>query len=108
MKMKREIFSRPNRMVHQFDQLIDRNDPLATQTFDLHRPMRVDELHSKSQACESTEYGLHNYRLDSSPVVTPGGRCARTDGPSPDIAMGVAMPWPVGTKRRLGPLKTDK
>jgi hypothetical protein len=108
MKMKREIFSRGVRMTHTFEQLIDRQDPLGTQTFEAPWPRRVDDLSAGSKPLESREHGLHNYRPDSSPVVTPGGRCARSDGPAPDLAMEFAMPIPVGTKRRLGPLKTDK
>lgn len=110
MKMKKEIFSRPTRMIHPFEQLVDRQDPLATQTFEAPWPKRVDDL-SKPGAgrpCTSQDYGLHNYRPDSSPVVKPGGQCARSDGPTPDFAVELAMPVPVGTKRRLGPLKTDK
>jgi hypothetical protein len=110
MKMKREIFSRGVRMTHTFDELIDRQDPLATQTFDLERPMRPDALSkiAPTGPCTSQNYGLHNYRPDSSPVVKPNGQCARSDGPAPDYAMDLAMPIPAGTKRRLGPLKTDK
>lgn len=108
MKMKREIFSRPNRMTHQFEQLLDRNDPLGTQTFDAPWPRRVDDLSAGSKPLESREHGLHNDRPDSSPVVTPGGRAARSDGPAPDFAMAFGRPIPVGTKRRLGPLKTDR
>jgi len=51
---------------------------------------------------------LHNYRPDPSPVVKPNGECAHSDGPTLDVPMDFAMPIPVGTKRRLGPLRTDK
>jgi hypothetical protein len=110
MKMKREIFSRGVRMIHTFEGLIDRQDPLATQTFEAPWPKRVDALSEKAAGhpCTSQEYGLHNYRPDSSPVCKPGGGYAHSDGPLPDYAMDLAMPLPVGTKRRLGPPKTDK
>jgi hypothetical protein len=110
MKMKKELFSRGVRMTHPFEQLIDRQDPLATQTFDMPWPRRVDDLSKRAPGhpCTSQDYGLHNDRNDSSPVVKPNGKCAHSDGPAPDYAMIEARPVPVGTKRRFGPLKTDK
>lgn len=110
MKMKKELFSRSTRYIHPFDELIERQDPLATQTFEMERPMRPDALSkiAPTGPCTSQDYGLHNDRPDSSPVVKPNGQCAHSDGPAPDYAMIDARPIPVGTKRRLGPLKTDK
>jgi len=106
MRIKKEIFSRGVRFNHTFDELIDRQDPLGTQTFDAPWPKRPDQLHNSP--CTSQEYGLHNDRPDASPVVKPSGVCAHSDGPSLDTAMELARPVPVGTKRRLGPLRTDK
>jgi hypothetical protein len=108
MRLKKEIFSRGVRFIHPFEQLLDRQDPLGTQTFEAPWPRRVSDLSAQSSPCLSREYGLHNDRPDSSPVVTPSGRCARSDGPAPDMAMMLGRPVPVGTKRRLGPIKTDK
>jgi hypothetical protein len=108
MKIKREIFSRGTRYIHTFDELIERQDPLGTQTFEVPWPKRPDDLSSRSHPCTSQEYGLHNDRPDASPVVKPSGQLAHSDGPEPDYAMQQARPVPVGTKRRLGPLKTDK
>jgi hypothetical protein len=108
MKLKREIFSRPNRMVHKFGELLEREDPLGVETFDFHRPMRVSDHSDTARPATSQQYGLHNYRPDPSPVVKPNGECAHSDGPTLDVPMDFAMPIPVGTKRRLGPLRTDK
>lgn len=110
MKMKRDIFSRGARMQHQFEGLIDRNDPLGTATFEAPWPKRVEDLSKRGPGhpCTSQEHGLHNYRLDPSPICKPGGGYARSDGPVTDAAMELAMPIPVGTKRRLGPPRTDK
>lgn len=108
MKIQRDIFARGVRMTQKFDELVERADPLGIETFEVHRPMRVDELSKTGKPCTSQEYGQRNYRRDPSPVVKPNGQCARSDGPAPDFAMNFAMPIPVGTKRRLGPPKTDK
>lgn len=108
MKIQRDIFARGVRMQHKFDELVGRADPLGIETFEVHRPMRVDELSKTGSPCISQQYGQHNYRRDPSPVVKPNGQCARSDGPAPDFAMNLAMPIPAGTKRRLGPPKTDK
>ena len=110
MKMKKEIFSRGVRMTHTFEQLVDRQDPLATQTFEAKWPRRVSDLSASPAAppYTSQSFGLHNDRPDSSPVVKPNGQCAHSDGPAPDYAMELARPVPVGAKRRFGPPKTDK
>jgi hypothetical protein len=110
MKMKKEIFSRGVRMSHPFGELVGRQDPLGTQTFEAPWPRRVDDLSKRSpgRPMTSQQYGLHNDRPDSSPVVKPNGQCAHSDGPAPDLAMMFGRPIPVGTKRRIGPLKTDR
>jgi hypothetical protein len=108
MKIQRDIFARGVRMTHKFDELIGRSDPLGMETFDVPRPMRVDQLSQGTGPSTSQQYGQHNYRPDPSPVVKPSGQCAHSDGPSLDTAMVVGMPVPVGTKRRLGPPRTDK
>jgi len=110
MKMRREIFSRGVRMSHPFDELIDRSDPLGTgsESFEMFRPMRADDLSKHGRELASTRLGQHNDRPDSSPICKPNGSCARMDGPLEDEAMDQARPVPVGTKRRLGPLRTDK
>ena len=94
-------------MQHQFGDTEKINDPWGTQTFDVPVPPGVGKL-NKGHPCEIQEYGEHDYRPDSSPIQKPGGGFANVDGPLPDLAQGIAMPAPVGTKRRLGPPKTDK
>jgi hypothetical protein len=108
--MKREIFSRGVRMIHKFGELESRSDPLGSTTFELPRPIRVDDLSKQCPAgfIEAKTHGEHNYRPDSSPVCKPGGGYASFNGPKPDLAETFARPFPVGTKRRLGPPKTDR
>ena len=102
MKMKREVFSRGVRMTHPFEELVERGDPLGTETFEAEWPKRVDRLSGMGRPFLSVDLGQHNDRPDASPVVKPSGRCANIDGPRPDFAMNHARPIPVGTKRRLG------
>lgn len=110
MKMKREWFSRGVRMQHPFDELIDISGPMKTSSdsFEIERPMRVDRLSGTGKACYPNDYMLANDRPDPSPVCKPGGGRARMDSTRKDDAMELARPIPVGTKRRLGPIKTDK
>jgi len=109
--MKREIFRRGVRMTHQFGTLEGRDDPFfGTPTFDPRFPERVDAL-SKPGASPPLEigtYGEHRYAPARSAVVKPNGQAASLSGPAPDLPEFLARPVPVGTKRRLGPLKTDK
>lgn len=108
--MKREIFRRGVRMQHQFGDLEGRNDPLGQGTFDPRFPERVSDL-SKAGASRPLEVqreGERFYRDSPSPVCKPGGGYASLNGPAPDLPQVLAMPMPVGSKRRLGPLKTDK
>jgi len=110
MKIPKDIFARGNRMIHKFEGLVERSDPLGTPTFDMPWPKRVDDLSKQAPGhhCTSQQYGLHNYRPDPSPICKPDGGYARSDGPAPDAAMELAYPIPVGTKRRYGPPYTDK
>jgi hypothetical protein len=106
--MKREVFRRGVRMTHEFGGLEGRNDPLGSQSFPFEGPQRVDELSTQGRPKEVQQYGEHQYRPASSPICKPSGGYASTNGPAPDVAQIFGMPIPVGTKRRLGPLKTDK
>lgn len=108
--MKREIFSRGVRMIHKFGELEQRDDPFGTSTFEMPTPIRVDELSQQNPRgfLEAKTHGEHNYRPDSSPVCKPDGGYASFNGPKPDPVEPFSRPIPVGTKRRLGPLKTDK
>ena len=106
--MKREIFRRGVRMQHQFGATEKINDPLGSQTWDPPWPKSVRQLSQTGKSCEIQQYGEHAYRPQSSPVQKPDGRMANINGPAPDFAQVLGMPIPVGTKRRLGPLKTDK
>jgi hypothetical protein len=106
----KDIFSRPVRMISKYGSLERRQDPLGVDTFEMPWPKRVDDLSKKCPGGTRTnqDYGVTNYRPDPSPICKPNGGFASTDGPAPDRAQELAMPLPVGTKRRLGPLKTDK
>lgn len=106
--IKREIFRRGVRFQHQFGTLEERNDPWGTRTFDPRFPERVDELSKHGHACEIQDYGEHFYALERSAVVKPTGEAASLNGPVPDIAEQLGRPIPVGTKRRIGPPRTDK
>jgi hypothetical protein len=104
--VKREIFRRGVRMTHRFGELEGQNDPLGSGTFDPKFPERMDTLSSKP--LESCSLGEHQFREATSPVCKPNGGCASINGPAPDYAEMLARPFPVGSKRRLGPPKTDK
>jgi hypothetical protein len=106
MKMKKEVFSRGVRMQHQFGDTINVNDPLQMHSFNV--PLPENRLAGHSPGCEVQEYGEKNYRDAPSPVQKPNGSMASIDGPVLDLAEAHARPDPVGTKRRLGPPKTDK
>jgi hypothetical protein len=106
--MKREIFSRGVRMQHQFGKTEKINDPVQSETFDLPTPDLSRTGGGRSYCAEVQQYGQHNYRPDPSPVQKPNGEFASTQGPRPDFVEQITRPIPVGTKRRLGPLKTDK
>ena len=112
--MKREWFRRGVRMQHQFGETEKINDPMGTQTFELphaffNRPGMRDLSDMPAVGpCEIQQYGEHHYREPPSPIQKPSGAMASMRGPAPDIAQIFGMPWPVGTKRRGGPPKTDK
>lgn len=105
--MKREIFSRPTRFIHKFGETEARDDPMERHTFEFKGPENPNGG-GRSAPCEVQTYGETGYRPASSPVQKPGGGFATLDGPALDLAEDFARPVPVGTKRRLGPLKTDK
>lgn len=104
--MKRDIFSRGVRMQHQFGETEKINDPLGLKTFDL--PLPENRLAGHSPGCEIQQQGQHTWPPPLSPVQKPSGQLADINGPAPDNAAIFATPIPVGTKRRLGPPKTDK
>src|SRR5580658_8382057 len=105
--MKREIFRRGVRMTHQFGTLETRDDPFfGTPTFDPRFPERVDA--HRSAPLEIGTHGEHRMYPARSAVVKPNGQAASLSGPAPDLPEMFGAPIPVGTKRRLGPLKTDK
>ena len=112
--MKRDIFCRGVRMQHQFGGLETRNDPLEQQTFDPPWPKRVQHLSEQNGSSRELRDlyvqrdGQYGYRDEPAAVCKPYGGYATLDGPKPDVAQDIAMPIPVGTKRRYGPLKTDK
>lgn len=108
--MKRDIFRRGVRMQHKFGDLEQHDDMLNIGTFDMPMPRRVDDLSKRAagRPCEVQTDGQHFYRPEPSPVCKPSGGYATLNGPTPDLPQMVGMPVPVGTKRRLGPVKTDK
>jgi hypothetical protein len=107
IKMKADWFCRGVRMQHDFSQLIKPNDPLhSVQETEMPWPMFPKDR--GSSPFEVKSHGQAGYRKEPSPVVTPSGRRVSLDGPYKDHAQEEAMPIPVGTKRRYGPLKTDK
>lgn len=112
--MKDDFFRRGVRMQHKFGELESHDSPLGIGTFDVPWPKRVDNLegssagHRELRPLEVQQHGEHQYRPSSSPICKPNGGYADINGPKPDYAQIYGMPIPVGTKRRLGPLKTDK
>ena len=110
-KMSRDIFCRGTRMTHRFGDLVDSRDPIgSTQAFTYTPPVRPDALSQMApgRPFEARTDGQYGYRPESSPIQKMNGEYASIDGPKPDLAQQLGMPEPVGTKRRLGPLKTDK
>lgn len=108
--MKRDIFRRGVRMQHQFGDTEAINDPFGNATFpapDYPLPS-VKRFSGYGSPCEIQEYGEHQYRPSSSPIQKPNGNMANIQGPTPDMPQIFGMIVPVGTKRRLGPLKTAK
>lgn len=106
--MKREIFRRGVRMQHQFGSLEARNDPLGAETFEHRAPVAVSNLSGTGRPCEIQQYGERMWTEPRSAVSKPGGGFASLNGPAPDYAESLGRPIPVGTKRRLGPPRTDK
>jgi hypothetical protein len=106
--MKRDIFRRGVRMNIPFGATEKLLDPLDRSTWEPQWPRAVSDLSRPRGSMEVSQYGEHAYRQQSSPIQKPSGRMASINGPAPDVAQEVSMPVPVGTKRRLGPLKTDK
>src|ERR1700678_1455821 len=109
--MKDDFFRRGVRMIHKFGDLEKHDSPLGIGTWDIDAPIRVSSMGNNGaddHPKHVQQNGEYTYRPSSSPVCKPGGGYASTNGPAPDLAQMFAMPVPVGTKRRLGPLKTDK
>jgi hypothetical protein len=108
--IKRDIFRRGVRMTHRFEEAVNAGDPFNPGTFEMPWPKRPDALSEQApgRPCEVQRDGEHMYREGSSPVCKPNGSAASLNGPTPDLPQIFGMPVPVGTKRRLGPLKTDK
>ena len=109
--MKDDFFRRGVRMQHKFGELEKHDSPLGTGTFDIRAQERVSSLCNNGadvRPLEVQQHGEHQYRPSSSPICKPSGGYASTNGPAPDYAQIFGMPIPVGTKRRLGPPKTDK
>ena len=109
--MKKDWFNRGVRMQHWFGETERRQDPMGVETFDpppFFRNSGVKDLKGQPPPCEMNEYGLRPYRPDPSPIQKPSGGFAETQGKPLDEPQNLGMPFPVGTKRRLGPPRTDK
>lgn len=102
--MKREWFRRPTRFQHQFGETEKLNDPLGVRTWELPDfPLPGAERFSQfGDKREIQQYGEHKHREDPSPIQTPSGRMASTDGPAPDLPQIIAMPVSIGTLTRGG------
>ncbi len=104
-KLKREIFMRPNRMVHRFG---DKDDPwvMPEQYFDFEGPKGVKVKNGPTpKPCSIQDYGLKVHTPPQSPVTKArGGRAAF--GPRVDNADTVAEALPPSTRERRtsGPL----
>jgi hypothetical protein len=108
--VKKDWFRRGVRMQHPFGDLEGRSDPWGTRTFEESWPKRVDDLSKQAagKPLEIQQYGEHQYREAPSPVCKPAGGYASLNGPAPDLPQIIGTPIPVGTKRRIGPNRTDK
>jgi hypothetical protein len=107
--MKREWFSRGVRMSHKFGNTEKLDDPMQTETFDLKTPDLSRTGGGRSPPCELKDYGQNIPGFpDRSPIQKPSGGFASTQGPTPDGIEPFSRPVPVGTKRRIGPPRTDK
>jgi hypothetical protein len=108
--MKRDIFSRPQRMTHRFGEIEKNDDPLfgpTDTTFDPVLPKSPNEL--RSGGWDVKRNGQHVLvRQSRSPVCKPNGGYASLNGPKPDIAEGLAAQTPFSTKKRRDHLATDK
>jgi hypothetical protein len=115
--MKRDIFRRGPRFTHQFGSLEEVNGPFfGPSCFELPVPERIDELGQiggtpgsrRGRPVEIHEFGERFYAPERSAVTKPSGSNASLNGPVLDLAEAVGRPIPASTKRRFGPLKTDK
>jgi hypothetical protein len=98
--MDRDLFQRPNRMVHRFGPEAERAS--IEGTFDMPHPMRPDQLSSRAVSMKTD--GPSYVREGLSPVTTPGGKNA-TFGSPREIAgdmMGGGAGAQVTTVRRDG------
>jgi hypothetical protein len=109
--IKREIFKRPTRMVHRFDENASTSnaDPIMGpgETFDARFPLPGRERRSPPLSAQT--HGQHEmFNPNRSPIQKPAGRAADFNGPEPDYAEQIAAPIHPSTKKRVGHLKTDK
>lgn len=106
--MKRDIFSRPQRMTQRYGDLEQMSDPLISDsTFKPPIPKSLKDLHNPGFNIKDDG----QYRVFSpprSPVCKPGGGYADLNGKRPDLAEALAHPYPVSTKKRKDHLETDK
>ena len=110
--MRKDIFRRPQRMVHKFGETEKIDDPLGRQTFDFyeqHKRTRTSELSQRTPPCTVQGYGeARTYSEPRSPVEKFSGGLASVAGPAIDYAEALARPMPVPSKKRVNHLKTDK
>lgn len=95
--MKKDLFSRAARMTHRFKGL-ESDDALGGQTFNPQFPKALTTHSSKPLTAKN--HGVHRYCEPLSPVVSPSGRRASTNGPAPDYADMAVAQVPVNSKKR--------
>jgi hypothetical protein len=106
--VKSDFFRRGPRMTLKFGETEQRDDPFGGKTWFPEWPKEVERLSGTGTPCEVQEYGERFYRPEPSAVQKPSGGFASLNGPEPDAPEGFGRPFPVGTKRRSGPPRTDK
>ncbi len=97
--MKRDIFTRPVRMVSKYGNTAG-HDPVDSGTFDFfgqQKRTRVSDLSSHTPPVTVQAYGEHRWPA-SSPIEKPNGESASLSGPAPDYAECWAKPISRGTK----------
>ena len=106
--INRNIFSRPMRMVHHFQEGSDFTDPVKP-NHAFNAPFPIECKQQRSPPLEIQQYGEHrSWDEPKSAIIKPTGRRASLNGPDPDYAADFAGVFPPSTKKRVGHKSTDK